>query len=617
MKKTISIGIPAYNEEANIGHLINSLLNQKGDNFTLKEIIIISDASTDKTAEIIRGMSDKRIIFIENRERIGQALSQNIILEHFTGDILLLINADVLPADEYYIQEMTKLFYRDSRIGIVSSRDTPLKPQVFFEKIIHYGFTLKTQIFEQKDHAQNMYLCHGSNRAFSREFVKQMKWPHAVGEDVYSYFQCLEKGYIFSYITTTGILSKLPDNFKDHLRQSARYVVSEKIMSNYFSLNLVKKEYDIPLIHSLKTVVPLIVRHPVLFFCYSLIFLVTRIYPRKNRFGNSKWEISKSSKTLFRKETSDINMDMKTERTTVHIPTVTIGIPTRYGGVLIIPTIESIQASTGVVINRILVIADKTPISPQEKKHLNELGVELIWNNGEGSWAKKIKQMLGMCTTDIFITTQDDVIFEPQTIAEIVKTFQEEESVTMVSSAILPLPPRTFFESILGAAVRIPHRIASLWNRGDNYLSASGRCLSFRTEFMRKLEIPEHIINSDAFLYFKNKELGGVMRHAPQSIVYIDQPKTLREQLGPSSRYQISKTELSPYFKHDISSEYHIPFCIGTQAVLLEFTRRPIRTTLYLFIFTYTRFYRNTKDKALDPFWGRGISKQLFKRHEK
>ena len=79
-----------------------------------------------------------------------------------------------------------------------------------------------------------MYLCRGSNRAFSSEFVKQMKWPSAVGEDVYSYFQCLEKGYTFSYITMTGVRLKLPDNFKDHLQQSARYVVSEKAMLDYF-----------------------------------------------------------------------------------------------------------------------------------------------------------------------------------------------------------------------------------------------------------------------------------------------------------------------------------------------------------------------------------------------
>ena len=133
MKKTVSIGIPAYNEEGNIGHLINALLKQKGDNFTLKEIIIISDASNDKTAETVKSISDERIIFSENKERIGQALSQNLILEQFTGDILIFLNADVLPVDEYFIQEMTQPFYKDPRIGIVSSREIPLDPQIFLK----------------------------------------------------------------------------------------------------------------------------------------------------------------------------------------------------------------------------------------------------------------------------------------------------------------------------------------------------------------------------------------------------------------------------------------------------------------------------------------------------
>ena len=130
MKKTISIGIPAYNEEGNIGHLINALLKQKGDNFTLKEIIIISDASNDKTAETVKSISDERIIFSENKERIGQALSQNLILEQFTGYTHFL-NADVLPVDEYFIQEMTQPFYKDPRIGIVSSREIPLIRKFF------------------------------------------------------------------------------------------------------------------------------------------------------------------------------------------------------------------------------------------------------------------------------------------------------------------------------------------------------------------------------------------------------------------------------------------------------------------------------------------------------
>lgn len=49
MKKlSVSVGIPAYNEEQNIASLIFGILKQKVNNITLKEIIVISDGSTDK-----------------------------------------------------------------------------------------------------------------------------------------------------------------------------------------------------------------------------------------------------------------------------------------------------------------------------------------------------------------------------------------------------------------------------------------------------------------------------------------------------------------------------------------------------------------------------------------
>ena len=58
MKKlTVTIGIPAYNEEKNIGRLLKSLSNQKGDDFTLNEIVVLSDGSTDMTNEIVHSQS--------------------------------------------------------------------------------------------------------------------------------------------------------------------------------------------------------------------------------------------------------------------------------------------------------------------------------------------------------------------------------------------------------------------------------------------------------------------------------------------------------------------------------------------------------------------------------
>ena len=48
-KQTVTIGIPAYNEEQNIGVLLSKLLAQKQIHYKLKEILIYLDGSIDHT----------------------------------------------------------------------------------------------------------------------------------------------------------------------------------------------------------------------------------------------------------------------------------------------------------------------------------------------------------------------------------------------------------------------------------------------------------------------------------------------------------------------------------------------------------------------------------------
>ena len=301
-KKTVSIGIPAYNEEGNIGHLINALLKQKGDNFTLKEIIVVSDASTDKTAEIVKSIPDERIMFSENKERAGKPLNQNKIVEKFTGDILLILDADILPKNEYYIQEMVRPFDSNKNLGIVSSRIIPIKSSTFFGKIISYSVELKNAIFVNLRNGNNAYLCHGSNRAFSRSCAKKIIWPSSPSEDAYSYFTCLNEGYDFFHPQTTGVFFRSPDNFKDHLRQSARFITSGKRMARHFPEDIIRQGYEIPFVPVLKILIPSFFLHPLLSGGYFVIYSVIKFYPKKERFDNPKWNMSMSSKILIQKK---------------------------------------------------------------------------------------------------------------------------------------------------------------------------------------------------------------------------------------------------------------------------------------------------------------------------
>ena len=57
----VSVGIMAFNEEGNISRLLEALLNQDIEEIRIKEVIVVSDGSTDKTDEIIARFMKKVI----------------------------------------------------------------------------------------------------------------------------------------------------------------------------------------------------------------------------------------------------------------------------------------------------------------------------------------------------------------------------------------------------------------------------------------------------------------------------------------------------------------------------------------------------------------------------
>ena len=64
----VSILIPSYNHEDYIGQCIKSILTQTYTNF---ELIIVDDCSSDKSAEIIQKITDKRLFFFQNKFNKG------------------------------------------------------------------------------------------------------------------------------------------------------------------------------------------------------------------------------------------------------------------------------------------------------------------------------------------------------------------------------------------------------------------------------------------------------------------------------------------------------------------------------------------------------------------
>lgn len=121
IEPSVSIIIAAYNEEANIRSKIESTLAFEYPE-EKKEIIVVSDGSTDGTNSIVREFAqDGKINFIEMKERGGKECAQNEAVKVAGGEVIVFTDASVYikPGD---LKKIVQNF-ADPSVGCVTSED--------------------------------------------------------------------------------------------------------------------------------------------------------------------------------------------------------------------------------------------------------------------------------------------------------------------------------------------------------------------------------------------------------------------------------------------------------------------------------------------------------------
>ena len=116
---TISILIAAYNEEDNIRKTIENKLSLQYPQEKL-ELIIVSDASTDRTDEIVSEFSSERIKFIRQQKREGKTAALNIAALNASGEILVFSDANSIYEPEA-LRRLVENFH-DPKVGYVTGK---------------------------------------------------------------------------------------------------------------------------------------------------------------------------------------------------------------------------------------------------------------------------------------------------------------------------------------------------------------------------------------------------------------------------------------------------------------------------------------------------------------
>lgn len=117
---SISISLPAFNEAASIAGTLDRVLalDYPADR---RQIVVVSDASTDGTDDIVRGYADRGVELVRLAERRGKTGAEAAAIPHLTGDIVVNTDATIsIPADS--LKPLIRAF-ADPTVGVASGRD--------------------------------------------------------------------------------------------------------------------------------------------------------------------------------------------------------------------------------------------------------------------------------------------------------------------------------------------------------------------------------------------------------------------------------------------------------------------------------------------------------------
>ncbi len=227
--------------EKNLPFFMKAWANKEN---SILEMIIVDDGSWDGSVNFLKNNYPK-IRVIKHKTNRGFSAAVNTGARAAKGDLLLLINTDVIPQDNF-LESATKLF-DDAKVFAVSLHEKNYGPAKgsFSEGYIQLAMGLET-----KEIQQSFYVSGGSG-LFRREYWMEMGGMDEkllspfYWEDIDICYRASKRGYINLWSPDGKVvhnhestISKLSKTYVQRVRERNQLLV---IWKNIHSINLMRK----------------------------------------------------------------------------------------------------------------------------------------------------------------------------------------------------------------------------------------------------------------------------------------------------------------------------------------------------------------------------------------
>ena len=291
--KSVTIGIPSYNEERNIISLLDSLVAQPSRDYLIAEIII-SDDSTDSTPELVENFAKKNsqitINLIHHDKRRGAAQAWNEIFHASTGDIIVLYDADIV-IDKYTTAQLASCL--KNGIALCASNPQPTQVKGISGRASSFiAYWLRSV----RRHVISQYTVMGRALSVTSEVAKKIIIPNnIIAIDLYLQCKILEFGLNIVY-NDSALIYFLPANkLFDFASQVIRAARGHKQIHAYYS----KFKINLPLKIALIEAVRNYIHDPIGALCVMICYATLPYYKFKiKEAGSAKWHTADSTKAF-------------------------------------------------------------------------------------------------------------------------------------------------------------------------------------------------------------------------------------------------------------------------------------------------------------------------------
>jgi len=252
---TVSVGIPAYNEEKTISQLLQSVLEQPTDGFVLKEIVVNASGCTDDTNTKVQAVMrvNSRIKLISGTEREGKAAALNSILRNVKGNVVTLIDADVV-LEKQAISTLVKPFLSSDKVGICSGNTMPVKNENGF-------FQFASLFIRSLHHEMCSYLAsrgfipkvNGSFYAIRQNIMDAFP-SNVVSDDEYASWRAQKLGYHIVYVPEAMVYTRDPNTFDGFIRWQKRIIAGQMYVKRHFGYQVPTMKASVAVFGLLKLV---------------------------------------------------------------------------------------------------------------------------------------------------------------------------------------------------------------------------------------------------------------------------------------------------------------------------------------------------------------------------